>query len=184
MAEEAAAREKELMQSARSGGATAAADDELQNQLRHILQDGEEPADDIARNDDVRLRGKGKKHRKVDKHAQSVDHTLDYEAKMSQPLLSNKKAAAAATDEDFAMDVSDARFERLLRGDDPDFGVDTTAAEFQKVRNTAGMRNILSEQQRRRLSANNSSTDAGKTDGKRSVDSMISKLKRKFGQAN
>jgi hypothetical protein len=87
-------------------------------------------------------------------------------------------------DDDFKVDVSDARFSKLFEGD-ARFGIDTTSSEFKPTPST---KTILSEQVKRRKGADQEAEVSSKpaksssSIEKDSVDSLVNKLKNKYSR--
>lgn len=102
------------------------------------------------------------------------------------------KDSTSASGGDFQLDLQDSRFARLLEGDSS-FGIDRTSSEFKE---TKAMKQIFVEQRSRR-----EKEEAGAVRGEGSstkdtaaaakavqvadgVDSLVSKLKRKYAEQN
>jgi hypothetical protein len=84
------------------------------------------------------------------------------------------------TQSDFALDLTDSRFDKLLSGD-ARFGIDPLASEYKP---TKGMQMILQEQQERRskkqriVEDNNSTVDQNPVVS--NVNELAQKLKQKY----
>lgn len=95
---------------------------------------------------------------------------------------------------DFELDLKDNRFARLLEGDSS-FGIDRTSADFKE---TKAMKQIFGEQRSRREKGEADAAKGGQVQGQKQldvsvskvasstadVDSLVTKLKRKFNEEN
>ncbi len=98
------------------------------------------------------------------------------------------KEVEEGVNKDFKIDLQDSRFTQLFEGNSK-YGIDMTSAEY---RETQGIKDILSEQQRNRKTKGAKSADSSSKEAKTEavpaavtagdeVNSLANKLKRKFG---